>query len=128
MGIVGENSILEIKFRYNGRDSADCCRWIFSLFLIDDDGSLHMKQNHPYYIQIILGQLNICKKQKCFLVKVFLCCVHICWYFCWRNICGERLLKWLHVSKSSFMRSTIENFLLNKETKPFSISTQLTIS
>ena len=68
MGIVGENSILEIKFRYNGRDRKIVADEFFFSFLIDDDGSLHMKQNHPYYIQIILRQLNICKKQKCFLV------------------------------------------------------------
>ena len=66
-GIVGENCILEIKCPYNGRDRKIVADKFFPFLTEDDEGSLHLKQNHSYYMQI-QGQLNVCKKEKCFFV------------------------------------------------------------
>ncbi|XP_061190767.1 uncharacterized protein LOC133198798 isoform X1 [Saccostrea echinata] len=66
-GIIGENAIVEIKCPYKGRDRKIAADKFFPFLLEDDDGVLHLKQNHNYYMQV-QGQLNVCKKEKCFFV------------------------------------------------------------
>lgn len=66
-GIVGETALIEIKCPFNGRDRKIAADKFFPFLVEDDDGVLHVKQNHSYYMQV-QGQLNVCKREKCFFV------------------------------------------------------------
>jgi len=63
---LNENSLVEIKCPYRGRNSViqpnDCFP-----FLEQINGKVQLKRNHNYFFQIT-GQLAVSKRQKCFFV------------------------------------------------------------
>ncbi|XP_033739376.1 uncharacterized protein LOC117326767 isoform X1 [Pecten maximus] len=66
-GITSQGDIVEIKCPYKGRNNAISVNNNFPFLGKDENGDMHLKQNHNYFYQI-QGQLNICKKQRCFFV------------------------------------------------------------
>jgi len=65
-GKVGENSVVEVKCPYVGRNKKiEPCAEI--PYLEKCEGKVHLKRGHNYYYQI-QGQLAISKKEKCYFV------------------------------------------------------------
>nr|XP_018672258.1 uncharacterized protein LOC108950671 [Ciona intestinalis] len=65
-GLIGKDSILEVKCPFSGKEQTIVPGSNFS-FLENQNGSVVLKKNHKYFAQI-QAQLGITKKQKCYFV------------------------------------------------------------
>ena len=66
-GVVDDDSIVEIKCPYNGRNNVISPGKSFPFLEKDENEKFRLKRNHNYYYQI-LGQLAISKRIRCFFV------------------------------------------------------------
>ena len=64
-GIISEDSILEVKCPFSGRNDTIVPGKLFPFLRYDENNSISLRQNHNYYYQII-GQLAITKCKICY--------------------------------------------------------------
>ena len=65
--VIDEESIIEIKCPFNGRNSKVVPGKFFPFLETRPNGEIGLKRNHNFYYQI-LGQLAISKRKYCFFV------------------------------------------------------------
>ncbi len=65
-GLFGDDSVIEVKCPYTGRNSKIVPGKMFP-FLAQDGSAVVMKKSHKYYYQV-MGQLAISKRKLCYFV------------------------------------------------------------
>jgi putative phage-type endonuclease len=66
-GLVGEDTIVEVKCPYTGRNDVIMANKAFKFLTTNAQGDLELKKSHAYYTQI-QGQLYITKCNVCYFV------------------------------------------------------------
>ena len=66
-GRVNNETLIEVKCPYSGRDNFIIPGKMFPFLAYNEDNTIHLKESHNYYYQI-MGQLAVTKCRYCFFI------------------------------------------------------------